>query len=657
MYFTIKNQEVLWEKEGEKVLISAYKKDVIRVQASRNNKIDAFDWGNLLPREDVPVEICEEGDEIVFRNGKTTCRMRENGMIRFLNEKNETILEEHYRDRRASNAPIRPARVFQAITGDVFVTDLYFHAYKEEKLYGMGQYLNDCLDLKGTVLELAQKNTQCSIPFVLSSRGYGFLWNNPSVGQVEFAKNHTRWHSDGTKQIDYFIFCGDSPAEIQQKYAALSGYAPKFPEWAAGLWQSKLRYLTQDELLEVAREYKQRDLPLSVIVCDYFHWPKQGEWKFDLAKWPDPKAMCEELKEMGVELMVSIWPTVDPESENYDEMSDKGYLVRTEQGVQSVFLYLGPQTYYDATNPQAREFIWKCAKKNYFENGIKMFWLDEAEPEMRPYSFTNTRYWLGNGREVSNIYPLNHAMAFYDGQVKEGQEDIVNLIRCCWIGSQRYGVVMWSGDCASNFEAFRHQIKAALNIGIAGIPWWTSDIGGFWDGDPEDPMFRELIVRWYQFGVFCPVFRMHGHRKPYLTKLGGQGTGSPNEIWSFGQENYEIMKKWLFVRERLRPYIMRLMDASHETGEPVMRPMFYDYPDEKACWELEEQYMFGPDVLVAPVFYQGMTKRDVFLPSGEKWKDANSGMIYDGGITVNVDEPLDVIPVFLRVGGQVEKLF
>lgn len=649
-FFRVEDCKLIWEREGEIVWIEPYGQDAIRCRASKSMKISREEWGAILPQIDVKVEIIMEDDKATMINGRTTCKMLADGSISYLSASGEVVLEEFYRDRRVSYAPIRPARCYKAITGDVFVTDVYFKADKKERFYGMGQYLNDCLNLKGASLELAQKNTQCSIPFLLSSKGYGFIWNNPSIGRVELATNHTLWHSDGTKQLDYIVFCADTPAETVEKYTVLTGRAPEFPEWATGLWQSKLRYMTQEELLETARKHYERNLPVSVIVCDYFHWPKQGDWRFDLKNWPEPRVMCEELEKMGIKLMVSIWPTVDPDSENFEQMRDKGYLMRTEQGVQSVFLYLGPQTYYDATNPGAREFIWNTAKKNYYDQGVKMFWLDEAEPEMRPYSFENVRYYSGNGREVSNLYPLMHAKAFYDGMTGVGEKEVANLIRCCWIGSQRYGVVMWSGDCPSNFESLRCNIKAALNIGLAGIPWWTSDIGGFFDGDPNDPYFRELLVRWYQFGVFCPIFRMHGYRKPYTTKVGGLGTGGANEIWSFGDEVYEILKKWLLIREKLRPYIDEQMKKASASGTPVIRPLFYDFPSDPNSWDVEDQYMFGPDILVAPISTEGQREREVYLPSGLIWENPYTGEKLDGGTIITASAKLEQIPIFYRSG-------
>ena len=266
------------------------------------------------------------------------------------------------------------------------------------------------------------------------------------------------------------------------------------PDYAMGFWQCKLRYQTQEELLNVAREYKRRGLPISVIVVDFFHWTMQGEWKFDPEYWPDPDAMIKELKDMGIELMVSIWPTVDHRSENYEEMVEMGYLIRTERGHRIAMDFHGNTAHFDATNPAAREYVWDKIKKNYYDKGIKIFWLDEAEPEYTYYDFDLYRYHLGPNVQIGNIYPLMYARTFFDGMKSAGQENIINLLRCAWAGSQRYGALVWSGDIHSSFESMRNQLAAGLNMGIAGIPWWTTDIGGFHGGYPDDPEFRELHV-------------------------------------------------------------------------------------------------------------------------------------------------------------------
>ena len=233
-----------------------------------------------------------------------------------------------------------------------------FEACAEEKIYGMGQYQQDCLDLKGCTLELAQRNSQASVPFMVSNLGYGLLWHNPAIGEVTFGKNGTRWQAEVTDQMDYWITAGDTPAEIERQYGCATGTAPMMPAFATGFWQCKLRYRTQQEVLEVAREYRRLQLPLSVIVIDFFHWPNQGTWCFDARDWPDPRSMVQELKEMGIETMVSVWPTVDRRRDNYRLMKSKGLLVISERGVSVTPDFMGNPTFFAATPPAAREFVW-----------------------------------------------------------------------------------------------------------------------------------------------------------------------------------------------------------------------------------------------------------------------------------------------------------
>jgi alpha-D-xyloside xylohydrolase len=427
------------------------------------------------------------------------------------------------------------------------------------------------------------------------------------------------------------------------------------PEYGLGFWQCKLRYYNQEQLLNVAREYKKRGLPLDVIVCDFFHWPKCGDFRFDEEFFPDPAAMARELKELGVELMVSVWPLIDFESESYGEMKAKGLVIRPEAGTDISMRMGGVSSglFYDATNPEAREYVWRKCRENYYRYGIRSFWLDVAEPEYSVYDFDNYRYRAGSNLETGNIYPREYARGFYEGLTGDGEETAVNLVRAAWVGSQRYGALVWSGDIHSTWEDFRRQIYAGLHMGIAGIPWWTTDIGGFSGGDPKDDDFRELLIRWFQYGTFCPVTRMHGDRLPHteLTCPDGRfclGTGGDNEIWSFGGEAYEILKKYVNIREIMRPYTRGLMRQAHEKGLPVIRAMFYEFPNDEKCWETKEQYMFGNKILVAPICEKGAVKRDVWLPKGANWTDFNSGELYKGGQTVTIDAPVSVIPVFLR---------
>ena len=660
-YYTIPRYEgktegnrIIWETAGELVYIEPYGRDAIRFRSSKSLRIDeALNWTLEEPASPEGVIIEADDEKACMTNGKIQVTITGDGTVTYRNTRTgKVLLEEYWIDGRVHTAPLRRAREYRVTSGNQFKISLYFKAEPGEHFYGMGQDANDCFDLKGSTVELLQKNGKCTIPYTYSSRGYGFIWNNPAIGRAEFVNNHTMWHVQCAKQIDYVVIAGDTPGEINEKFTAVTGRAPMLPEWAAGFWQCKLRYETQEELLQVAREYKKRGLPISVIVIDYFHWTMQGEWKFDPEKWPDPKAMVSELESMGIKLMVSIWPTIDPRSENYAYMREHNYILRGERGVDVVFMFFGPQTYVDTTHPGAQEFFWSRAKKNYYDYGIRTFWLDEAEPEMRPYDYDNVRMYLGNGEEVSNIYCVGFAKAFYDGLKAQGEE-VCNLVRCAWLGSQRYGVVLWSGDIASTFDSLRKQLKAGLNVAMCGIPWWTTDIGGFINGDPESEEFRELMIRWFEFGVFCPIFRLHGFRLPYpvrdiLNPDGYCGSGGPNEVWSFGEEAYEIIRRYMYVREELKPYIMKQMKLASEDGTPVMRPLFYDFCGDKNVYDIGDEYMFGPDLLVAPVVELGARKRMVYLPEGCRWKDAGTGMVYDGGTRIEADAPLDTIPLFLK---------
>ena len=659
-YFEQKGDALCYRYQAERLFIEPWGENSLRVRSMKSAEMDKEDWALLPPAKTCQPKIVvrEDGGEIT--NGKIKAEINLIGKLSFYNQKGELLLEEYVRNRKdmfgdtCSSLEVE-AREFKPIIGGDYRLTVRFVSGQKEKIYGMGQYQQPYLDLKGADLELAHRNSQASVPFMISSLGYGFLWNNPAVGRVNFGKNITTWEAYSTKNLDYWITAGDTPAEIEESYANAAGKVPMMPDYAMGFWQCKLRYQTQEELLEVAREYKRRNLPISVIVVDFFHWPLQGEWKFDPTYWPNPDAMIAELKEMGIELMVSIWPTVDYRSENFKEMDDKGLLIRVESGYPISMDFMGNTLHYDATNPEAREYVWQKAKQNYYEKGIKVFWLDEAEPEYTVYDFENYRYHLGPDVQVGNIYPVMYAKTFFDGMKAEGQENIINLLRCAWAGSQRYGALVWSGDIKSSFPSMKNQVAAGLNMGLAGIPWWTTDIGGFFGANVKDPEFHELLIRWFQYGCFCPVMRLHGYRWPLQPQQGTTGgaecvSGAPNEVWSYTTQVYDILSEYLRMRELLRPYVTKRMQEAHEKGTPVMRPMFYDFPDDPICWEVETQYLFGPDILVVPITDAGCRTIEVYLPAGASWTNAWSGEKFQGGQWITADAPIEQIPLFARDG-------
>lgn len=663
--FEIDRTQLIWRGAGETLVVEPWGEDSARVRSAIKADVLDTDWALLTPSPVRPVieivghratlsvgrlsVVLTAQETHGHKSGVSEHRCR----VQFLNQHGDLLLSEI----DAGGALDLSARQLRPRLGGDFQLTATFAADPTEKLFGMGMYQQDVFDLKGSALELAHRNSQSSVPFVLSSKGYGFLWHNPAIGRASFATNRTEWFAESTKQLDYWVTAGDTPAQIIRAYAEATGFAPMMPELGLGFWQCRLRYWNQEQLLSVAREHKRRGLPIDVIVADFFHWPKMGDFRFEDEFWPDPSAMVAELRALGIELMVSVWPQISLESENYVEMKRRNLLVRSERGIDVQMAFGGPSVFFDATDPRAREFVWDTCERNYGSHGVRLFWLDESEPEYGVYDFDNYRYKAGTSLQVGNLYPQAYSRGFYEGQRGAGQTDIVNLVRAAWAGSQRFGALVWSGDVHSTFDDLRRQIMAGLQMGIAGIPWFTTDIGGFGGGDGTEPAFRELLTRWFQFGAFSPVMRLHGDRVPAEPVVASDGTarmpsGAPNELWSFGDETYRVLKKYVELRELLRPYLREVMRDAHENGQPVMRALFHEFPDDEGAWTISDQYLLGRDLLVVPVVEAGSRTRRVYLPEGETWTSATTGQVSRGGRSIDVDAPIDVIPVFLRGGRQ-----
>ena len=659
---------------GETLRIEPWGKDSFRVRSTRFSEFTGRTWA----LSEVPASCkCDirlytedfwPGDGTIQKvpaasitNGRLKAVVNFGSVISFYKD-DSLILREYYRCyqgtiSRSSRCLKIVNREYKGIIGGSdYSLNVKFESNDAEQFYGMGQYQQSHLDLKGSVLELAQRNSQISVPFAISNLGYGFLWNNPAVGQVIFGMNYTEWTARSTKEMDYWITAADSPKQILSNYTSVTGHAPVFPENLMGLWQCKLRYRTQEEVLSVARAYQKEGIKIDQIVIDFFHWPYQGDWRFDPVYWPDPKAMVDELHAMGIKVIVSVWPSVDRRSENFGPMMEEGLLIHTERGAAQTYDYQGDCVEIDVFNPRTREYVWEICKKNYYDLGIDGFWLDNTEPDYGVYDFENYRYLNMPALQCSNLYPQLYSRIFFDKMSVLSDEPVVNLLRCGWAGSQKYGNVIWSGDIPSTFEAFYEQVQAGLNIGLAGIPWWTTDIGGFMTDDVNDPAFRQLLIRWYQFAVFSAVLRMHGDRGPYNIPAlddrdfggGYLHTGQPNELWSYGDDNYRIMKKYYDIRISMHDYIKKLYDEASENGAPLIRTMFFEFPEDENCWGMQDQYMFGDRFLCAPVFHLDEFSRDVYLPAGS-WRLTSSGAVFEGGQTVHVDAPLDYMPVFERM--------
>ncbi|MGW3409705.1 glycoside hydrolase family 31 protein [Streptomyces sp. NPDC000888] len=574
-------------------------------------------------------------------NGRLTVEADADGRLRFLHTASgrELLAEKRpYTWHRGPRARAADGRMEQS-----------FEAHDGERLFGLGRHPHGRLDQKGCVIDLVHSETVAAIPFLHSSRGYGLLWNNPATGRVELGSDTTRWVADVGGRIDYWVTAGDTPADIMAAYADATGHPPLLPEWASGVWQSKPHCRTQDELLAVAREFKDRGLPLSVVVCDSFHWPRMGDWRFEESEWPDPGAMVKELRDLGVKLAVSVWPTVEPGSDTYEALRSAGHLVRDADGGLLTAPWPSrddhseaptgggsgtPMAYYDATDPGARSALWQRLSYNYLALGVGCFWLDACEPDLPSEAAARAVYAAGPAAEAGCIYPLHHARAVAEGLRAAGEERPLTPVRAAWAGSQRYGAALWPGDIPATFDSLARQIRAGLNVAMSGIPWWHTDSGGFQGGDPDDPAYRELLIRWLQYGTFSPIMRLHGDREPH-----------------------PVLTAHLHLRERLRPYLGELSEQAHTTGAPPMRPLFFDFPEDERAWEVDDQFMLGPDLLVAPVYVAGARSRPVYLPSGAKWLDTACGTAHEGGTTLDADAPLDRIPVFVRQGADLAGVF
>ncbi|MBQ3460127.1 MAG: glycoside hydrolase family 31 protein [Solobacterium sp.] len=662
--FICEERTLFVRHQGETLRIEPWGKDSLRIRATMYPRFSGENWALSEKVTNYPAEISvsEDGSTAEIRNGRIRIVVNAQSVMKVLKD-GKVIFQEYFRNYEGTL--VNESRCLkyinreytQYVGGDYRIVQK-FDSDPHEKIFGMGQYQQANTDLKGCILDLEQRNSQVSVPFMISSKGYGLLLNTPAVGRVSFGMNITEFRVEAVKELDYWVTVADTPKQLLKNYTDVSGRASEFPEDLMGLWQCKLRYRSQEEVLSVAREYKKRNIPLDAIVIDFFHWPYQGDWRFDQTYWPDPQAMVDELHEMGIKVCVSVWPSVDKKSENFAEMWERGLLIRTERGGAQTYDYQGDCVEIDCTNPEARAYLYEKVKKNYLDYGIDMVWLDNAEPDYVKYDFDHYRYYIGPALACSNIYPQFYSRAIYDSQIKDGVKTPVNLLRSCWAGSQKYGNVVWSGDVPSTFESLRDQLQCGINMGLAGIPWWTTDIGGFMTADWQDPDFQQLLIRWFEFAVYTSVLRLHGERgpidiEPLDDRDWGGGylhTGHANEMWSYGEANYRIMRDQLEIRLGMKDYLKTIFREAHEDGSPLLRAMFYEFPEDEKCWNVYDQYMFGSEYLVAPILSLNTFAREVYLPEG-KWIDIRDGKEYEGGRTVLAEAPLESIPVFRKAAG------
>ncbi len=508
-----------------------------------------------------------------------------------------------------------------------------------EAFYGLGQHQSGVWNYHGESVDIAQDNTNISIPLLLSSNGYGIFWNNTSRSRFNNRFVHAMYiSSEVADAIDYYFLYGPDFDNIIAGYRELTGSAPMFGKWAYGFWQCKNRYKTQAELLSVAHKYRDLHIPVDNIVQDWFWWNTMGDFRFS-DRYPDARGMIEDLHRNHFHLMISVWPYFYPGSETYADMDRKGFFIdRTKVAA----FHPKGEALYDATNPDARKYYWNLIDQSLFRIGADAWWMDTTEPETEAREdnvMVTNQVAIGNGARYANIFPLMTTKAVYEGQRSESdQKRVFILSRSAFAGSQRYGVTAWSGDVNSDWETLRRQIPAGLNFELSGLPYWTTDIGGFTSGDPADPAYRELFIRWFQFGAFCPIFRVHGTR-----------TGDQNELWSYGADAQKILTSFDRLRYELMPYTYSLAWRVTSGNYTPMRPLVMDFRTDARAQNIGDEFLYGPSILVAPVTEPNASSRHLYLPKA-RWYDFWSGKADEGGKTIDAPVTLERIPLFVRGG-------
>lgn len=541
-----------------------------------------------------------------------------------------------------------------------------FDAPAGEHYYGLGQQQKGWMDLRDHQVECwhnygAIGGEDVCVPFMVSSRDYGLVWDNPSKTTIDLGFNERNvWSSEVGDRVSYFVIAGKTSDEIYEGYRLLTGIAHMLPKTDYGYIQSKAIYPTQQQLLDVAREYRSKNLPLGVMVVDFLNMTRQGEMDLDPKRWPDPAAMNRELHAIGVDSLLSVWPHYAPGTEFYDMLQSKGWLIHTPDGKPDQGGYkdaIGPNI--DTTNPEAAKWFWDEIRDRYVKPyGFDSLWLDETEPDIDP---AKDVFYVGSGTRYYNVYPLFHTASVYDGFRRDFGDSrrVMILARAAYLGAQRNGTVFWSSDIQSTWDMLKRSIAAGLNFTASGMPYWDTDIAGFFSplippdyhaahkplvdgsdardviGNYED--YPELFVRWYEWGAFQPVMRAHGERMH-------------NEVWAYGKQAEPILEKYLRLRYQLMPYTYSLAYRTYQTGAPYMRALFMDFPGDPNVANIGDEYMFGPAFLVAPVSDQGATTRQVYLPAGCDWYDYWTNKRYKGGQTIVANAPIDTLPLFVRAG-------
>jgi alpha-D-xyloside xylohydrolase len=556
-----------------------------------------------------------------------------------------------------NDAGVKTYSVYQA-----FILD------KDEAVYGLGQQQQGKMIQRNIKLNMVQGNTDDYIPFFLSSKGYGLFWDNYSPTIFEDTPEITSFRSDVGDCIDYYFMYGANADGVIALMRELTGQVPMFPLWTFGYWQSKERYKSQDEILDVVKKYRELGVPLDGIIQDWQYWGNNYLWnamEFLNAEFPNPRKMIDDVHGMNAHMIISIWNSFGPMTKQYRELQKIGALLDFQTWPQSgsekwppLMDYPSGVRPYDVYNPAARDIYWNYLNKGIFSLGMDGWWMDSSEPDhmaFKPADF-DIKTYLGSFRKVRNAFPLMTVGGIYDHQrAVSSDKRVFILTRSAFAGQQRYGANTWSGDVTASWDALKNQISAGLNFSLSNIPYWNSDIGGFFLSRFRkklgDAGYRELYARWIQFGTFCPMMRSHG-------------TDAPREIYQFGKKGdrvYDVIEKYINLRYRLLPYIYTVSWDVTANQSTMMRALVMDFPGDRNALDINDQYMFGKSILVCPVTtpmysketdedFSTIKSRELYLPSGTDWIDFWTGEKLKGGQKVKKEVPLDIMPLYIKSG-------
>ena len=552
----------------------------------------------------------------------------------------------------------------QTVNGErTFKIGANFSVTPNEHFYGLGQNQEGHLDLRGRTIDCrhyydAPAGEQVCVPVLVSTNNYMIVWDNPSPTTVSPGLyNSTHFQSEIGERVSFYVVTGRNADDLYSGYRLLTGITPLPPKAAFGLIQSKARYESQKELMDVASGYRSRGYPLDIMVLDWFYWTRMGQLDIDRTYFPDPAGMNRQLHDWGIHSIISVWPRFERESRYYNLLVSRGWFLKDKDGNPVDGLAVRSDragALLDSTNPEARAWYWGKIRDNILSQGFDWTWLDETEPDLVPDGYF---YSIGSGDRFHNLYPLMHTMGVAEGSARD-RPNFRNLIlaRAAYLGAQASGAIFWTSDVQATWEALKRQVPANLNMAASGIAYTSSDTGGWqWPNGPEaqrpvlvDPAgatamapsyrdYPELFVRWFELNTLTPTLRIHGNRPA-------------TAIWQYGKAAEPILAENLRLRYSLIPYLYSLGYQTYRTGAPFMRALFMDFAGDPAVTGLTDEYMLGPAFLAAPVLDQGVTSRRVYLPAGTDWYDWWTNKRYSGGQWIDAGAPIERIPLFVRAG-------